>query len=364
MQKHTSEEAAVAIGIDLGDKLSQWCTMVEVDRKFEVVDDGSFATTRKGVERIFGGRPSVRIAIEVGTHSPWVSRQLEDLGHVVVVANPRKTQLIAQSDRKSDRVDAWVLARLALAGDDLLYPIQHRGPQAQLDLALVRSRYGLIRSRTLLINHVRGAVKSVGSRLPSCSSASFHKKIEAELPRELYAQLHPLVEVVGSTTEQIQHLDYLIENVVLERYPEASRLRQVVGVGPVTALTFILTIEDPKRFPRSRDVGSYLGLRPRQSDSGNSAPQLRITKAGDGYLRQLLVGCGQYILGPFGPDCDLRRFGLKLAERGGKNAKKRAVVAVARKLAVLLHALWVSGASYQPLRANERSKTAKPSAGA
>ena len=126
-------------------------------------------------------------------------------------------------------------------------------------------------------------------------------------------------------------------------------LKQVKGVGTLIALTFLLTLEDPHRFGKSRDVGGYLGLQPGRRNSGKSEPQLHISKEGDPYLRTLLVQGAQHILGPFGVDCDLRRWGLKLAERGGKSGKKRAIVATARKLAVLLHHLWVSAEVYEPL---------------
>ena len=126
-------------------------------------------------------------------------------------------------------------------------------------------------------------------------------------------------------------------------------MRQVKGVGPITALAYGLTLENAEHFAKSRAVGPYLGLVPKQEDSGESQPQLGISKAGDTMVRKLLVGSAHYILGPFGPDTDLRGYGLRLCERGGKNAKKRAAVAVARKLAVLLHRLWVSGEVYEPL---------------
>lgn len=135
-------------------------------------------------------------------------------------------------------------------------------------------------------------------------------------------------------------------------YPEVALLKQVKGVGTLIGLTYILTLDDPHRFRRSRDAGCFLGLRPGRRNSGMSEPQMHISKEGDAYLRTLMVQGAHYILGPFGPDSDLRRWGLKLAERGGKNAKKRAVIAVARKLAVLLHKLWVSGEVYEPLRNN------------
>ena len=151
-------------------------------------------------------------------------------------------------------------------------------------------------------------------------------------------------------TDKIQTLDQQIEQIARTEYPETDLLRQVSGVGPLIALTFVLTVEDRERFQKSRDVGCYVGLRPRQSNSGENEPQLRITKEGDAYLRKLLVQGAHQIMGRRGPDTDLKRWGLKLSARGGKNAKKRALVAVARKLAILLHRLWVTGEVYEPLR--------------
>jgi transposase len=166
----------------------------------------------------------------------------------------------------------------------------------------------------------------------------------------LFAGLEPLLETVDHLTRTIRRMDREIERLGQERYPETQLLRQVTGVGPITALYYVLTLEDPNRFAKSRSVGAYLGLCPKQRDSGTQQPQLRITKAGDVLLRRLLVNAAQYILGPFGPDTDLRRAGLRMAERGGKAAKKRAVVAVARRRAVLLHRLWVTGEEYESLR--------------
>ena len=185
--------------------------------------------------------------------------------------------------------------------------------------------------------------------MPTCSAESFHYTVADKLPDSVKEALLPLVLQIGEMSERIRAYDAAVNRLIQQKYPETERLQQVVGVGPITSLTYILTLEKPERFTKSRDVGSYLGLVPRQDESGQTSKQLRITKTGDRMLRKLLVGCGQYILGPFGKDCDLQRFGLKLAERGGKNAKKRAVVAVARKLAVLLHRLWLTGEEYQPL---------------
>jgi transposase len=209
----------------------------------------------------------------------------------------------------------------------------------------------LIRSRTQLINHIRGTVKSFGARLPKCSAESFHKKVaENQLPHELAEALEDVVATIGSLTERIRDYNKRIERVCEESYPEETGLlRQVPGVGALTSLTFVLTLEDPRRFEKSRSVGAYLGLVPGKDQSGESDPGKRISGEGDEMLRRLLVGSAHYILGPFAPDSDLRRHGQKIASRGGKNAKKRAIVAVARKLAVVLHRLWVSGECYEPL---------------
>ena len=287
--------------------------------------------------------------LEAGPRSPWLSRVVADLGHEVVVANPRQVALIARSQRKTDRLDAEWLARLGRFDPELLSPIRHRSEQSQHDLAVVRARDALVRSRTLLINHVRGAVKACGAALPSCTSEAFHRKVADHIPDGLRPALLPLVEAIGEVTARIAAAGREVE-ALCEAHSETRALRQVSGVGPITALTFVLTIEDPSRFPKSREVGAYLGLVPRQRDSGERAPQLGVSKSGDPGLRRLLVQAAHYILGPFGPDTDLRRWGLRYAESGAGNAKKRAVVAVARRLAVLLLALWKSGEVYEPLR--------------
>jgi transposase len=258
-------------------------------------------------------------------------------------------EAIHKNKRKNDKIDARTLARLVRVDPELLYPIQHRGAQARQDLVVLRAREGLMATRTKLINCVRGQVKSVGGRLPSCTAESFHRAVVGKLPETLGEALLPLVDLIGEMSQRIRTYDAQVNRMSEKKYPETEFLRQVGGVGPITSLAYILTLENPERFTKSREVGSYLGLVPRQDQSGETNKQLRITKTGDRMLRSLLVNCGQYILGPFGEDCDLRRFGLKLAERGGKNAKKRAVVAVARKLAVLLHRLWLTKEKYQPL---------------
>jgi transposase len=206
-----------------------------------------------------------------------------------------------------------------------------------------------VSARTQLVNHVRGTVKSFGARLPKCPARSFHNKVLEHIPEALWPAVEPILEQIGSLTERICEYDRQLEMICQEHYPETELLRQVEGVGVLTALTFVLTLEDPYRFAKSRTVGAYLGLVPARDQSGDRDPQRRISKEGDERLRRLLVGSAHYILGPFGQDSDLRRHGEKIASRGAKNAKKRAVVAVARKLSVLLHRLWVSAEVYEPL---------------
>ena len=287
--------------------------------------------------------------METGTHSPWVSRLLEECGHEVLVANARKLRLIYANKRKTDEIDAENLARLARLDPKLLYPVRHRGEDAQSHMALIRSRQALIGCRTQLVNHVRGAVKSFGARLPKCPARSFHNKAPEHIPEALRVALGPILERIASLTERIRDYERELETIAKDHYPQADLLRQVEGIGTLTALTFVLTLEDPYRFAKSRAVGAYLGLVPASDQSGDRDPQRRISKEGDEMLRKLLVGSAHYILGPFGKDSDLRRHGEKIASRGGKNAKKRAAVAVARKLAVLLHRLWISGEIYDPL---------------
>ena len=282
---------------------------------------------------------------------------MEEYGHEVLVANSRKLRLIYSNKRKTDEVDAENLARLARLDPKLLYPLKHRGEESQAHMAIIRSREALVSCRTQLVNHVRGAVKSFGARLPKCPARSFHKRAKEHIPEALRPALGPVLEQIASLTERIRGYDRKLETVRQERYPETELLRQVEGIGPLTALTFVLTLEDPHRFEKSRSVGAYLGLVPATDRSGERDPQRRISKEGDEMLRKLLVSSAHYILGPFGSDSDLRRHGEKIASRGAKkNAKKRAVVAVARKLAVLLHSLWVSGEVYEPLRNARRSE--------
>src|ERR1700694_2433002 len=337
----------LTIGLDLGDHWSCYCVLDEAGK---IILEQKVATTPEAMKKAFAKIPQSLIALETGTHSPWVSRLLTELGYKVIVAHAQKVQLITKSTRKDDRHDARARARLARIDPELLGPVRHRSAQAQIHLTVIRARAELVRARTALVNAARGLVKSYGQRLPRCGTQQVSRELAAELSAELREVLEPLLKEIESLNERIKEYEVRMEKIAKESYPQVELLKQVKGVGTQIALTYVLTLEDPHRFPKSREVGCFLGLRPGRRDSGESQPQMHISKEGDRYLRTMLVQGAHYILGPFGEDSDLRRWGLKLAARGGKSAKKRAVVAVARKLAVLLHRLWVSGEVYEPLR--------------
>jgi len=356
--RQMAAEQRLTIGLDLGDLYSRYCIMGEAG---EIVREGQLPTSKAGLDSLFGKMPSSRVALEVGTHSPWVSRHIAGLGHEVIVANPHKVKLISQSVRKNDRIDAQTLARLARADPQLLFPIRHRGEQAQADLAVIRARAELVETRTSLINCARGMAKPMGERLKKCDAEQVKESLADGLSEALQKVLRPLLKSVEAISQQIAVYDRQIEEIS-KRYPEIQLLKPVYGVGPVIALAFVLTLEDAQRFGHSRDVGPFLGLQPRQRESGKSQPELGISKAGDGLLRSLLVQGAHCILRKGAPESDLRDWGLEHLGRGGKNAKRRTVVAVARKLAVLLHVLWANGVVYDPLYNRKAAEAAKAKA--
>jgi len=350
------ERTTVFVGCDVGDKFTDICVL---DGDGAVLETTRVRTTRSSLEGHLKGYERARVVLEVGTHSRWIAAALGEKGHEVIVANPRQVQLIWKRPRKTDRTDALLLARLGRMDVELLAPVHHRSREAHVDLACLRARDQLVGSRTKLVNHVRGALKPFGLRVADCSTDTFADRAQEVVPPELVPALGPMLDVIRLLTTQIGAHDKQVEQLAKTVYPEAKRCSQVFGVGTLTALAFQLTLDDPSRFKKSRFVAAFLGLTPGQDQSGDSDPQQHITKAGDRFTRKLLVECANRILSPRAShDSDLRTWGLKLAERGGKNGRKRAVVAVARKLAVLLHRLWLTGREYQPTGYNPRSLAA------
>jgi transposase len=332
------------LGLDLGDRAHYVCVL---DAAGQIIRESSLPNTRPALKALLTEFPRATLALEAGTHSPWISRYLTGLGAKVIVANPRKLHAISRSERKCDQRDAQMLARLARVDPALLHPVEHGTPQAQHDLLGLKLRDALVRTRVNLINTVRFTLKSLGHPVRNPSSESFHKTVLVDVPADCLPVVTPVLAVLTLLTEQIKTLERDLVARSKKDYPVTQRLQQIAGVGPLTALCFVLKIGDPQRFGRSRDVGPYLGLCPRRDQSGNTDKQLRISKCGDGLLRRLLVSAAHYILGPFGPACALRAYGQHLVGTSARE-KKRAVVAVARKLAVLLLSLWKHGTDYEP----------------
>lgn len=335
---------AMTVGLDMGDRFSHYCLLNEDG---DVIEEGRLQSTEAAFRRHFQNEPRLRVALECGTHSPWASRLLKSLGHQAIVANARKIRAITASESKNDRNDAEKLARFAAHDPRLLSPLEHRSAERQLDLNLIHARSTLVRARTMIVNALRGLVKSAGGRLPACSTESLPARAADTVPPALAAVAKPLVQQIALLNRQICAMDKQVEKLAV-KYPEIVLLRTAPGVGPIVAAAYVLTLDRPDAVPYNRSAGAFLGLRPRQSQSGDSDPQRRISKTGNSCLRSLLVQSAQYILGRFGPDSELRRWGLKLAQSGGKRGKKRAIVAVARKLAVVLHSMWRSSQRFQP----------------
>ena len=344
----TSTRAVIGgftLGLDLGDRAHHVCAL---DATGNIIREAALPNTRPALAQLLAEFPRATVALEAGTHSPWISRYLTGLGATVIVANPRKLHAISRSERKCDRRDAQMLARLARVDAALLHPLQHGTAQAQHDLLGLKLRDALVRTRVSLINAVRFTLKSLGHPVRNPSSAAFHKHVLQDIPADCLPVVRPLLTVLAQVTEQIKGMERDLVQRSKRDYPVTQRLQQIAGVGPLTALCFVLKIGDPERFRRGRDVGAYLGLCPRRDQSGGTDKQLRISKCGDGLLRRLLVSAAHYVLGPFGPACALREHGQRLTGTGSAREKKRAVVAVARKLSVLLLSLWKHGTDYEP----------------
>jgi transposase len=345
------DASSLVIGMDLGDRTSFYCVRT-LDQ--QQIATGTIATTVPGMAAFFQGMKRQRVVMETGTHSRWVAHLLDLLGHEAIVGNARKLKLITQNDQKSDKVDAGLLSKLGCVGTEWLYPVYRRSESVQRDLTMVRAREALMETRTGLINHVRGQVKSFGCRISVCDADRFVEVAQKELPEALRPALAGVLEILEELKDQLYRYDCQVKHACDQKYSQTKWVMQISGVGPLTALTYVLTIEDPRRFESSRDVGSYLGLVTKKRQSGKRDPQLGITKTGDELLRKLLVNCAHHILGHLGADSDLRRWGLNLVARGQKagqqGARKRAAAAVARKLAVVMHRLWAEERKYEPLR--------------
>lgn len=343
------------IGIDLGDRSHRICVN---DRLGMITEERSIDNNRLNITGLARKHPDARFVMEVGTHSPWISALLRELGCEVIVGNARKLKAISEHERKCDELDARTLAKIGRMDVDLLYPVNHVSLDALKDRLIISSRENLVNDRKRSIQSVRGSVKALGLRIEPSSAESFPKRARIDLADdpEVLSSLEPTLKCIETMNQSIAELDEKLKQLSAEKYPATEILRQVDGVGPITAIAFVLAIEDPSRIDGTRNIGAYFGLTPGRDQSGDSDPQKGITKTGNNYIRKLLTQCAQHIMGVYGPESDLRNYGMRRAAKGGgtkkaaKGAKKKAITAVARKLAVLLLSLWKSGATYEPLR--------------
>ena len=340
------------IGVDLGDSKYAICI---TDKDGSILKEYSLANTRQQIEKLSTQYPNALIAMEVGTHSAWTSRLLKDKGATVIVANARKLRAIYQNKRKCDKLDARMLAKLVRVDPDLLHPVEHSSEEAQEDFLLIKMRDTLVSNRVNVVNAIRGALKALGIRIPKATNCCFSKHARTYLKAhhsDILMTMEPMFIMLDELKEQILEYDRKIKEIIDAKYPPAQRILQIGGVGPITALSFVLTIGRPERFEDARDVGAYIGLVPRRDQSGNTDKQLPISKTGNKYLRKLLVQCAQYNLGHFGQDSDLRRYGENIYKKKGKEKalKRKATIAVARKLSVLMLTLWQRELDYEPLK--------------
>lgn len=350
MKQVSVKVPARSIGLDLGDDSSSYCIL---DGRAQVVREGSIETSRRGLDELMVGQPACRIVLEASRQSHWTSKHLRSLGHEVIVINPRRLQLISESVCKTDRNDARLLARVGRLDVGILQPVHEKSDESLASRMLLRGRSQLVRTRTRIITLVRGSLKVFGIKVPTCSTEVFDDRARRLIPKLLRPALDPLLETLADLKQHIECYDHEIARTSDKRFPQTALFQQIHGVGPLVALSFITAIEDPKRFKSSRTVGAYLGLTPRSYQSGKSDPRLRITKQGDGMLRSLLVTAATHILRRSAPDCDLKRYGKRVSRGGTPRDRGRARIAVARKLACLMHRLWLTGEVYQPLRTTQ-----------
>lgn len=340
------ECSSIVVGVDLGDR-SSVVSVLDVSTG-EIVSESSVRTTPAAFEAHFRALRPCRAGMEAGTHSPWAARLLRSIGHEVVVAHPRRLRAISENVRKCDSSDAQTLARM-VATPGLLAATRVRSEPDLSAQALVRTRIALVRSRARLVLEARGLVKTAGGRLRGSDPEQLPRTAWDDAPTCVRDVVRVLLSGIADLTNRLAETDALVAKACAAR-PHVARLAKVYGIGELTALAFVLTVGEPHRFQDVRDAAAFLGLVPARDQSGARDRSLGISKQGDGEVRRLLVQCAHVIMARRAPDSALRRFGLKTAARGGAGAKKKAAVAVARKLAVLLCSLWKSGEAYEPLR--------------
>lgn len=340
MSECSTELKKIYVGFDVSEKTIETFAVCGIETSKSSCKIENAPQAIKKFLRMFKTPDQVCIVMETGTHSLWMSQLISSLGFEVVVAHARDLALIYGSDQKNDRLDAEKLARLAQADRKLLHPIKHMTLERQIDLTIVKARDLVVRQRTQLINTIRGLLRTSGHKLIEAEYTCVAiKKCCQALPEEIRPAIAPLLQQICYLDLAIKDYDRQVKKLC-KKYPETLLLQQISGIGPITSIAFVLIVGDPNRFENPARLCAYLGVVPRQDQSGNTDKQLGITKKGNKLMRNLLVQAAHYILGPFGQDCDLRAYGMRIQSRGGKIARKKSYVAVARKLVMVMIRLW------------------------
>lgn len=337
-------EYCTTIGADVSDRTTKICVMTKAEGgERRIVVETTCATTKAGFEEALSKFDrSWPVVFETGTHCRWMDRLFKEMGFKTIVGNPGKIPSITKSNTKNDRNDARELARLAIADPAMLHPVFLRDEVYQQMLRFHHSRNMLISQRTQTINQIRGFAKSMGHRIECSSTEKFHELSKADWPRELEECAWPLMGVLKTVNLKIKAYDRLIERLAErpEFKPMVERVRVVYGVGVIGSTVFVAAIGGrPDRFDHTRDIGAYLGMIPKQDQSGDDDKQLHITHAGADIVRATLVECAGVVMMSNAKDTDLKLKGLRIAMHGGGIAKKKAKVAVARALAVTMLAM-------------------------
>jgi transposase len=344
------------IGIDLHKTSSQVCILTEDGELIE----RRIKTDRESFDKLFGERPPARILVESSTESEWCARHLEALGHEVIVADPNFAPMYATRDRriKTDKRDARALCEACRLG---AYRPAHRTSDRQRDVrAHLSVREALIRTRSKYISLIGALARREGCRIKAGPSPSFARRVEqAGLPAHTLIQIEPLLILLKALNEQIKAADKRLENLA-QADEVVQRLCSVPGVGPVVATTFAATLDDSSRFLGAKHVRSYLGLVPREYSSGERQHRGRISKAGSVRARSLLVEAAWAVLRwKTERTRALHEWWARIAQRRGKAT---AVVALARKLAGIMFAVWRDGTEFDPLLLRPRGVPAAPEA--
>ncbi len=336
-----------SIGIDLHKRESQLCILTADGELIE----RRITTSRERFAAVLGGRPPARILLEASTESEWVARHLESLGHAVIVADPGFAAMYATRSKrvKTDKRDARTLCDALQLG---AYRAIHRASDAQRHLrAQLVVRDALVRTRTRYVAILKAFVRREGLRIPSGDAEHTVAKLCAlPLPPHVLVELAPLVALWAPLAAEIAAADARLL-ALAQNHPVVTRLRTMPSIGPVTAIAFVAALDDVTRFHSAHQVAAYLGVVPSEYSSGDHRLRGRITKRGDARMRWLLVETAWRILRSSNPDlAGLRAWGQRIAQRRGTRI---ATVALARRVAGILYAMWRDEAPYHPIPRQE-----------